>query len=65
MYLPSPRCIDWKSTNMAYECRAVPRGEGGASGGRQGQEPQGQGVTEWELVECRDMFPRQSCHGHL
>ena len=50
---------------MAYECRAVPRGEGGASGGRQGQEPQGQGVTEWELVECRDMFPRQSCHGHL
>ena len=22
------RCVDWKSTNMAYECEAVPANEG-------------------------------------
>jgi len=49
------RCVDWKSTNMAYECQAVPATEGRPASIRTGP------IKEWNLVDCKDLFPRQSC----
>jgi len=54
---PASVCVDWKSTNMAYECKVVPKNP---LPGRRGEPTQGS-VTEWGLVDCRDLFPRQKC----
>jgi len=55
IWVPESVCVDWKSTNMAYECQAVPANEGRPASIRTGP------ITEWNLVDCRDLFPRQSC----
>ena len=60
------RCVDWKSTNMAYECQAVPANDGRAASIRTVRSKvsilvqllaQGP-IKEWNLVDCRDLFPR-------
>ena len=60
------RCVDWKSTNMAYECQAVPANEGRPASIRTvriefcyvSYAPTQGPITEWNLVDCRDLFPR-------
>merc|ERR1711962_413038 len=56
IWTPQSVCVDWKSTNSVYQCLVVPVPSSNSTDTEENAP-----VTPWSLMNCEDLFPKQSC----